>query len=614
MTQNKNSPPRGAFAPLITRREALALGVGSAAAVVLPFGRPSAAKAPATSLGRGARAAALAGLDRFIAGYCEAMNAPGLTLGLADRDGPIRVCAYGYTNLEARVPVSTLDLFEIGSISKSFVALTLLQLHDEGKLDLRAPIRHYLPWLAMESDYGEILVHHLLTHSSGMPEDAPVFPSEPERRPRQAYVPGSQFHYSNWGYGVLGYLVESLDGRPWPIAVTARILRPLGMRNTVPAITSGSRGRIARSYTPLHDDRPYPRHGPLAVAGNLEVEDAAGSIASCPSDMAAYMCMILNGGAHARGRIVSAESFTLFSTPYIAAPDFGPTASYGYGIAVDELDGHRRLRHTGGMVSFMSALHLDLEAGFAAFASINAQLGYRPNPVVQQALRVLRSAQDKSPAPPMPPFDESAEVPDAASYQGSYLSPDGRRLEVVAASGRLVLERAHERIALQHVEADTFIADHADLALYPLVFERDADAASPSNADASHSNADASHSNADASPSNAGASRQVVALGHGPDWYARPEGHARPIEPAPELARYEGAYYSADPWAGWVRVVQRQGRLWIGGTDPLSPIGDRLFRVGRPTSPEVAEFVAFVDGSPRRLRFGGGEFERIEAA
>jgi CubicO group peptidase (beta-lactamase class C family) len=591
MTEKRNSSSRGGFAPLITRRDVLALGVGSAAAGILPFGRVAAAPAPSTSRARGARAGALATLDRFIAGYREAMNAPGLTLGLADRDGLIRVSAYGYAHLQARVPVSTSDLFEIGSISKSFVALTLLQLRDEGKLDLQAPIRHYLPWLAAETDYGEILVHHLLTHSSGMPEDEPVFPRGPERRPRQAYEPGSQFHYSNWGYGVLGYLVESLDGRPWPMAVTARILEPLGMRNTVPAITSATRGRIAQSYTPLHDDRPYPRHGPLAVAGNLHVEDAAGSIASCPADMAAYMCMILNGGAHPGGRIVSAEGFTLFSTPYIAAPDFGPTASYGYGIAVDQLDGHRRLRHTGGMVSFMSAVHLDLDAGFGAFASINAQLGYRPNPVVQLALQALRSAQDSRPAPPMPPFDESAEVKDAAIYQGSYVSPGGRRLEVVAADGRLVLERAHERIALQHAEEDNFIAEHADFDLYPLVFERDS-----------------------ASDSSAGASRPVVALAHGSDWYARPESHAKPIEPSPELARYVGAYYSPDPWVGWVRVVQRQGRLWIGGTEPLSPIGDRLFRVGRPTSPEVAEFLDFVDGSPRRLRFDGGELERIEAA
>jgi D-alanyl-D-alanine carboxypeptidase len=601
MTQNRKSLSRGGSAPLMSRREMLVLGVGSAAAGVLPYGRASSAEAPATSRARGARAAGLAALDRFIAGYSEAMNAPGLALALADRAGPIRVSAYGYSRLETRLPVSTSDLFEIGSITKSFVALTLLQLRDEGKLDLRAPIRHYLPWLAMESDYGEILVHHLLTHSSGMPEDAPVFPREPERRLRQAYAPGTQFHYSNWGFGVLGYLVESLDGRPWPMAVTARILQPLGMRNTLAAVTSDARVRIARSYMPVHDDRPYPRHGPLAVAGNLDFDDASGSIASTPADMAAYMCMIVNGGAHARGRIVSAEGFKLFSTPYIAAPDFGPAAFYGYGIAVDELDGHRRLRHTGGMVSFMSAVHLDLDAGFGAFASINAQLGYRPNPVVELALRVLRSAQDNSAAPAMPPFDESADVADAASYQGSYLAPDGRRLEVVAAGGRLVLVRGHEHIPLQHTEEDTFIADHADFALYPLVFERDADTASA---------ADAAAGQADTS-----AGRPVLALAHGRDWYARPEAHARPIAPSPELAPYEGAYYSADPWAGWARVVQRQGRLWIGGTDPLTPIGDRLFRVGeKPTSPEVAEFVAFVDGAPRRLRFDGGEFERIATA
>ncbi len=591
MTQKPNSAPRDGFASLITRRDLLALGVGSAAAGLLPFGRAAAAPAPSTSHARGARAAALAALDRFIAGYRAAMNAPGLILGLADQDGLIRASAYGSMNIEARVPVSTADLFEIGSISKSFVALTLLQLRDEGKLDLQAPIRHYLPWLAAQTDYGEILVHHLLTHSSGMPEDAPVLPRDPERPPRQAYAPGSQFHYSNWGYGVLGYLVESLDGRPWPITVTARILEPLGMRNTLPAITSAWRGRIARSYVPLRDDRPYPRHGPLAVAGNLVFEEASGSIASTAADMATYMCMILNNGAHAGGRIVSAEGFALFSTPYIAAPDFGPKASYGYGIAIDELDGHRRLRHTGGMVSFMSAMHLDIDAGLGAFASINAQLGYRPNPVVQLALQVLRSAQNNRPPPLLPPFDESAEVKDAASYQGSYVSADGRRLEVVGAGGRLALVRAHERIALQHVEGDNFIADHGDFDLYPLVFERDA-----------------------ASESSAGASRPVVALAHGSDWYARSESHARPIEPSPELARYVGAYYSADPWVGWARVVQRQGRLWIGGTDPLTAIGEGLFRVGEtPTSPEVAEFAEFIDGRARRLRFDGGEFERMEA-
>src|ERR1700744_682694 len=380
----------------MSRRELFALGLLAAAPLDL-LGELAQA-APAANTG------AMRTLDRFIAGYCAAMNAPGLTLGLADAAGTVRVASYGYVDLAAKLPVSTSHLFEIGSISKSFVGLTILQLHDEQKVDLQAPVRSYLPWLSMETPFGEILVHHLLTHSSGMPDDAPLIPVSPERRPRQALKPGAEFHYSNWGYDALGRLIEAVDGRSWPAAVTARIFKPVGMSDTTPTITSASRPRIAQSYMPLHDDRPYPRHGALVPAGNLAVEFAAGSIASTPRDMALYMQMILNHGEIRGGRIISEESFRLFSTPHIAAPAFGPTAGYGYGIAVDKLDGHVRLRHTGGMVSFMSAIHLDLDAKIGAFASVNAQLGYRPNPVAELALQLLRAELEHGKSPQMPAF------------------------------------------------------------------------------------------------------------------------------------------------------------------------------------------------------------------
>src|SRR5258708_8718574 len=273
------------------------------------------------------------------------MNAPGLTLGLANAGGTIRVASYGYVDLAAKVPVSTSHLFEIGSITKSFVGLTILQSHEDHKVDLQAPIRTYLPWLSMETNFGEILVHPVLTHSSGRPDDAPLIPLSPERRPRQALKPGSEFHYSNWGYDALGRLIEAVDGRPWQTAVTARILQPVGMHDTSPTITSASRPRIAQSYMPLHDDRPYPRHVALVPAGNLSFEFAAGSIASTPKDMSMYMQMLLNHGEIRGGRIISGESFRLFATPHIPSPPFGPTAAYGYAIAVDQLDGHVRLRH-----------------------------------------------------------------------------------------------------------------------------------------------------------------------------------------------------------------------------------------------------------------------------
>lgn len=123
-------------------------------------------------------------LDRFAEQYMREMNSPGMTLVLADREGVQRVVVYGFSDRERRLAVKTDDLFQIGSISKSFVAICLLQLHDEGRLDLNKPITEYLPWFRIESSFAPITTHHLLTHSSGLPGDSEVFPSDPAQKHR----------------------------------------------------------------------------------------------------------------------------------------------------------------------------------------------------------------------------------------------------------------------------------------------------------------------------------------------------------------------------------------------------------------------------------------------
>src|ERR1700688_3781768 len=105
----------------LSRRDLLAMGLLAAVPSVLLSEITRAAAAP--------NAAAMHALDHFITGYCEAMNAPGLTLGLAGAEGPLRVSSYGYVDLAVKIPVSPSHLFEIGSITKSFVALVILQLH-----------------------------------------------------------------------------------------------------------------------------------------------------------------------------------------------------------------------------------------------------------------------------------------------------------------------------------------------------------------------------------------------------------------------------------------------------------------------------------------------------
>ena len=328
----------------------------------------------------------------------RAMNAPGMTQALTDTKTTIRTASYGFANVDLKAPVTPDHLFQIGSITKSFAALILLQLRDEGKVDLHRPVLEYLPWLPVTMPYGPITAHHLLTHTSGLPDASSIFQSDPGARHAQGFEPGTHFHYCNLGFAILGQLIERLDGRPWYQCLQARILTPLGMTATAAVITIESSARSATGYQPFFDDQVYPRQGRLVSRPPEVFDNPAGSIASQPGDMARYLRTLLNSGQGADGRIVSAEGFRLMSTPYIKAPEFSPSASYGYGIAVDVLDGHKILRHTGGMNCFASSIHVDLDGGVAAFASINAMQGYRPTPVTQYAVQLLR-AETRSQVP-----------------------------------------------------------------------------------------------------------------------------------------------------------------------------------------------------------------------
>lgn len=532
--------------------------------------------------------AAIEAIDAFVRRHMEEWGAPGLTLGLASRDGVLAARGYGLRDRETRTPVSPEDLFQIGSISKSFIGLCALQLHQEGKLDLDRPVKEYLPWLRIESSYAPITVHHLLTHSSGLPNPLAL----PRGPLWTGHAPGAHFHYCNLGYHILGLLLPRLDGRPLRDLVRARIFEPLGMSASEPVISHAIRPRLAASYMPLYDDRPFPRRGELTEAPYLAMDDAAGSIASTPRDMAVYMQMLLNRGQGQKGAVVSPESFARFATPFIPAPAFGSGAGYGYGIAVAPADGRLILRHTGGMVSFSSAMHLDMDAGFGVFASVNARLGgYRPNAVCAYALDVLRAARAGEPLPPPPAPDDPFQVTYAADLAGTYTAPDGRTLVVAAAGERLELvdrTQGGRRIPLERVGGNAFLAQHPDFVLDPLVFELEGE----------------------------GESAVVTQVTHGGDWYAGP-GYKGPrsFETPAEWRAYVGHYRNENPWEGSARIVLRQGRLWIGGTG-LVPLGPGLFRIGEEEhAPDRVRFETITggpDGKAMHAVFSGTEYLRVE--
>jgi D-alanyl-D-alanine carboxypeptidase len=538
-------------------------------------------------------------LDNYAADYMRAMNAPGMTFGSANKAGTVRVTAYGFDDPEQKLRVSPNELFHIGSITKSFVALVLLQLREEGKLDFERPVFDYLPWLAIENTFGAITTHHLLTHTSGLPDALTLFPSDRNAKWQQAYKPGEKFYYSNLGFDILGHLIESLDGRTWPSAAKARVIDRVGMTATRSSIIDEMRPETAKSWVPYYEDRPYPRQGKLAPSGAFQLDDAAGSIASTAKDMSLYAQMLLNHGQCAGGRVISEESFAVMSKAHIKAEEFGPTASYGYGIAVDTLDKHPVLRHTGGMPSFASAILLDLESGNGAFASINAMQGYRPTAIVQYAVQLMNlgAAPKSMPVPPV--ISDPKVIDNGPDYVGSYVSTDGKRLDI-SGDKQLFATTHGRKVALEHIDGDTFLGDDPIAARYTFNFGR---AKAPEKE---------SESKAEAKPEDKPKPQPVVELSHGPDWYHN-DRYTGPTDfKVPDTYKpLVGYYVGGGAFPAQVEILVRKGELWMEGAFKLIQVGENEF-VPDGGIPERAEFLFVVGGKARLLKFSGTDMWRFE--
>ncbi len=538
---------------------------------------------PRNLLGQSAAVQPLfARLDEFIARHMRETDAPGMMLALANRDGLIRVSTYGFADTKAKVRVAPETMFEIGSVSKSFVGLVCLQLSDEGKLDLHKPVVEYLPWLKISSKFEPITTHHLLTHTAGLP-GAPLLLDALLQELPAAYAPGKRFLYCNTGYNILGFLIEALDKRPFADAMRARILTPLGMTASAPIISDDLRARMAVGYEPLHNDVPFSVGSPLAEAQWIEVDIAAGSVASTPADMAKYMRMLVNRGALPKGRLLSEEAFALFTKPAIESPYRGEPASYSYGVWVSDIKGHKRLRHTGGMVAFSSSIDIDLTDGIGAFASVNANLrGYRPVAVTKYAIELFnaslgRQALPVAPPPP-PPADE---VGNAADYAGVFTAPESdKKLEFAGENNKLFLLHNGRRLAMARTTGDRFLVKQAPFDRFVIAFVRNNE-------------------------------KKVAEVTHGPDWYVNANYTGpRSFEKPKGWEGFVGHYANDSPWYGDTRVIIRKGQLHFDGNVALVSRADGTFGVGTTDGPDWVTFESLVDGRAMVLNFSGIKYRR----
>jgi len=526
-------------------------------------------------------------LDQFIEQKMKVANIPGMAVAVTDREKLLRVSTYGFADLAAQTPVTPEMLFEIGSISKSFTSIALLQLREEGRLDLHEPVTRYLPWFEVQSRYESITLHHLMSHTAGIIRGA-EFTGEARyevwalRQTEATTPPGTYYHYSNVGYKALGVVLEELLGQSYGDIIQQRILDPLGMTATDPIITHDTRKRLAVGYEGFYDDRPVHRGYPLAPATWLEYAAGDGSVASTPTDMAAYLRMLMNRGQGPQGRILSEESFDLMTQRVIEAKEEGKDSFYGYGLDIRESDGRTYIGHGGGMIGYYSYMLADMDDGLGVVVLMNGPGGQSDEEIAMFALKLLRAALCDQELPPIPGADPTR-IENAADYAGRYRAQT-RAFTLAGEGKRLIMRYGNEQIALERRGPDRFYVDHPDFALFLLRFGRE--------------------------------EGKVVEAFHGPDWYTN-DRYAGPttFDYPQEWDAYPGHYRSHNPWLSNFRVVLRKGALALivpsEEEESLVPLGGSVFRVGDDErSPERLRFDIILNGRALRADLSCGDCYR----
>ena len=525
-------------------------------------------------------------LESFVKERIRADNTPGLALAVTDREKLLHVSLHGFADLGAQIPVTPDTLFEIGSISKSFTAFALMQLVEDGKLDLHAPVTHCLPWFQVRSEHKPITLHHLLSHTAGV-INGMDFSAEGKyevyelRETEATATPGTFFHYSNVGYKTLGLVLEELLGRPYAEIIQERILDPLEMTVTQAAITHETRKRMAVGYVSLYDDRPgYPSH-PRVPATWMEYDAADGSVAATVTEMAAYVRMLMNRGKGPGTRIVSEESFALMTQRVIETEKEEEGTFYGYGLVISESDGRTCIGHGGGMVGYYSAILADMDDGLGIVVLTNGP--GEPCEIARSAVRFLCSVLHNQEPASLLPIPDPTQIDKGADYVGTYRAGT-KMFTLVAGSGKLTMRYDSEEIALERRDPDCFYVPHRDFALFLLRFGRE--------------------------------EGQVVEAFHGPDWYTR-DRHSGPtnFDYPGEWEAYAGHYRSHNPWYSNFQVVLRKGALMLispGGDEaPMRLLNNSVFRVGKDEqSPERIRFDTVLNNRALHARLSCCDFYR----
>ena len=242
-------------------------------------------------------------LQQLLDGAREAHGVPGASVAVL-RDGVVEAAASGVLNLDTGVEATTDSLFQIGSITKVWTATLVMQLVDEGRIELDGPVRRYLPGfrVADEAVSGAVTIRHLLTHTSGIDgdhfadtgrgDDCLERYVETCAELPQVHPLGATMSYCNTGYTILGRVLEVVTDTGWDDLLRTRLVEPLGLTHTVtlPEDVLRFRAAIGHIQPPGEEMRPAPAWGLPRTAG------PAGAICSTATELLGFAALHLRDG------------------------------------------------------------------------------------------------------------------------------------------------------------------------------------------------------------------------------------------------------------------------------------------------------------------------------
>ncbi|HEY7339696.1 MAG TPA: serine hydrolase [Ktedonobacterales bacterium] len=354
--------------------------------------------------------------------------------------------AVGVKNLSSGEPATTDTIYQCGSMTKAWTALTAMQFVEEGLLDLDEPVRTYLPGFTVADPQvsASITSRHLLSHTHGLEE---VFgnPGESDdvyarcvdnaTSAPQVHPLGHTMSYSPaLGYAILARIMEVLDGKPWDEVIKNRLFDPLGLTATSSWREQVDRGRAATGHL-IRSLEEGPFVTPVAYLPR--VFGPGGNITSTVREVLAMVCLFLTGGQTQSGaQFVAAESIRQMMRPTVAIPDpysFGH--AYGLGLMLFDWHGETVYGHDGNTIGQGAYLRILPDSQIALAMLTNGALR---NSFYKKVFNEILTELGAVTIPDLPEPDRAPKL-NLSKYEGHYERPGGNRYVVSVDGGRLVM-------------------------------------------------------------------------------------------------------------------------------------------------------------------------------